>query len=56
MFPYNDEENAWISGRTTKITKQEKHSLVYSLLFGLFAALFSTTISPLIYFFRINLF
>ena len=56
MFPYNDEENAWISRKNTSITKPPKHSLVYSLLFALFAALLSTTISPLIYFFRINLF
>ena len=56
MFPYNDEENAWLSRSSTNSIKPPKHNLVYSLLFGLFAALLVTTIPPLIYFFRINLF
>ena len=56
MFPYNDEENAWISRCTTRTIKPAKHSLIYTLLFGLFTALLSATISPLIYFFKINLF
>jgi len=55
MFPYNDEENAWISKQNVKVEKN-KHSLIYSLLFAFCAALFSTTISPIIYFYRINLF
>ena len=36
--------------------EKNKHSLIYSLLFAFCAALFSTTISPIIYFYRINLF
>ena len=56
MFPYNDEENSWISRSSTNSIKLQKHNLVYGLLFGLFAALLATTILPLIYFFRINLF
>jgi len=55
MFPYTEEENTWISKKTVK-TKAIKHNLIYSLLCALFAALFSTTISPLIYFYRTNLF
>ncbi len=54
MFPYNDEEIAWISKKDKTEKKPIKHSFIYSLFFALFAALFSTTISPLIYFFRIN--
>ena len=54
MFPYNDEENAWISKSATIVKKPIKHSFAFSLFFALFAALVSTTISPLIYFFRIN--
>ncbi len=56
MFPYNDSENAWLSKSSKNVSKMYKHRLFYSLLFALLAALFSTTVSPLIYFFRINLF
>ena len=52
MFPYNDEENAWISGRSTNIVKSTKYSLTYSLLCAIFAALLSAIIPPLIYFFK----
>ena len=55
MFPYNDEENAWISGNTKFKTKFSNRSLIYSFLWALFVALFLTTIPPLIYFSRINL-
>ena len=51
MFPYNDEENAWISENTNFKTKFSNHSLIYAL----FVAPFLTTIPPLIYFSRINL-
>tara|TARA_B100001765_G_scaffold194816_1_gene143903 strand:- start:307 stop:471 length:165 start_codon:yes stop_codon:yes gene_type:complete len=51
MFPYNDEERAWISGNTNFKTKFSNHSLIYAL----FVALFLTAIPPLIYFSRINL-
>ena len=53
MFPYDDDENAWISKSARTIKKSIKHSFVFSLFF---VALFSTTVSPLIYFLRINLF
>ena len=52
MFPYNDEENDWISKNAKHEVKSLNHSIVYSLLF----ALFSTTLTPLIYFSRTNLF
>ena len=59
MFPYNDEEKAWISGNTNFKTKFSNHSLIYSLIYSficaLFVAPFLTTIPPLIYFSRINL-
>tara|TARA_B100001123_G_C14800041_1_gene824051 strand:- start:406 stop:570 length:165 start_codon:yes stop_codon:yes gene_type:complete len=54
MFPYNDEENAWISKSATIVKKPIKHSFSFSLFFALFVALFSTTITPLIYFLRMN--
>ena len=56
MFPYNDNdnENAWIGKSARTVKKPIKHSFVFSLFFALFVALFSTTISPLIYFLRIN--
>ena len=54
MFPYNDDENAWISKKAKTLRKPIKHNFIYSLFFALFAALVSATISPLIYFFRIN--
>ena len=56
MFPYNDDENAWISKSSRTIKKPIKHSFIFSLFFALFVALFLTTVSPLIYFLRINLF
>ncbi len=55
MFPYNDEEKAWISGNTNFKTKFSNHSLIYSFICALFVAPFLTTIPPLIYFSRINL-
>ena len=56
MFPYNDEENAWISGVSTSKIKSGKHSLIYSFIFTLFASIFSTILPPLIYFFRTDIF
>ena len=56
MFPYNDDENAWISKNSISKTKVSKDSFIFSILFAFTAALFSTTVPPLIYFFRINLF
>ena len=57
MFPYNDTENAWISG--TKLSKAKvtynNHSLFMSIFVAFVAALFSTLIPILIYFFRQNL-
>ena len=56
MFPYNDDENAWISKSSISKTKVSKDSFIFSILFAFTAALFSTTVPLLIYFFRINLF
>ena len=57
MFPYNDTENAWISG--TKLPKDKvtysNHSLFMSMLVVFMAALLSTLIPILIYFSRLNL-
>ena len=57
MFPYNDTENAWISG--TKLPKAKvtysNHSLFMSMLVVFMAVLLSTLIPILIYFSRLNL-
>ena len=57
MFPYNDTENAWISG--TKLPKTKViysiHSLFMVMFFAFMAALLSTMIPTLIYFSRLNL-
>ena len=57
MFPYNDKENAWISG--TKLPKAKvtygNHNLFMSMLVVFMAALLSTLIPILIYFSRLNL-
>ena len=57
MFPYNDEENAWISKtQATKVKAlNNKSSIFLSVLMALTVALLLTTIPPLIYFFRLNL-
>ena len=56
MFPYNDTENAWISG--TKLPKAKvtysNHSLFMSMLVVFMVALLSTLIPTLIYFSRLN--
>ena len=46
MFPYNDEENAWISGRPmpAKIMPNAEYNLFIQMFFGLTIALFSTLI------------
>ena len=57
MFPYNDAENAWISGTKlpkTKVT-YSNHSLFMSMFVAFMAALLSTLIPALIYFCRLNL-
>ena len=56
MFPYNDEELAWINKDLTPKTKELKYSLFNSILFAFAAAILSTIIPPLIYFSRFNLF
>ena len=56
MFPYNDEELAWINKDLTPNTKELKYSLFHSILFAFAAAILSTIIPPLIYFSRFNLF
>ena len=57
MFPYNDTENAWISG--TKLPKAKvtysNHSLLMSMFVAFIAALLSSLMPPLIYFSRLNL-
>ena len=57
MFPYNDTENAWISG--TKLPKSKvtysNHSLFMSMFVSFMAASHSTLIPSLIYFNRLNL-
>ena len=57
MFPYNDTENAWISG--TKLPKAivaySIHSLFMSMFAAFMAALLSALIPTLIYFSRMNL-
>ncbi len=55
MFPYNDEENAWISANTAVKTKKPEHSLLQTLIVALFAAVISTVTPILIYFTRTNL-
>ena len=56
MFPYTDEENAWISGiKISKVIKKSNRSLFLSLSTGLVAALASTLIPPFIYFSRLGL-
>ena len=47
MFPYNDDENAWISKSSISKTKVSKDSFIFSILFAFTAALFSTTVPPL---------
>jgi len=56
MFPYNDDENAWISKGSISKTKVSKDSFIFGILFVFTVALFSTTVPSLIYFFRINVF
>ncbi len=55
MFPYNDEENAWISQNVLPKAKLINHNLIYSIIFALFTALLSSTIPAIIYFSRIYL-
>ena len=57
MFPYNDIENAWISGNKSPITKTRynNQSFIISVAIALVTALFSTLLPTLIYFFRQNL-
>ena len=57
MFPYNDTENAWISG--TKLPKAKvaysNHSLFMSMFVAFIAALLLSLMPTLIYFSRLNL-
>ena len=57
MFPYNDTENAWISGvKLPKAkVKYDSQSLIISAAVGLAAALLSTLLPTLIYFSRLSL-
>ena len=57
MFPYNDTENACISGvkfPKAKV-KYDSQSLIISVAVGLATALLSTLLPTLIYFSRMNL-
>ena len=56
MFPYNDEENAWMSGHIATKNPALKQSLIFDLFFALITAILLTTIPSVIYFFRTNLF
>ena len=57
MFPYNDTENAWISG--TKLPKAKvtysNRSLLMSMFVAFMTALLSSLMPTLIYFSRLNL-
>ena len=57
MFPYNDTENAWLSGnKLSKVRlRNDSQSLIISIFVALFIALFSTLIPPFIYFSRLGL-
>ena len=57
MFPYNDTENAWISGNMVPIAKVKynNQSFIISLSIALATALLSTLLPTLIYFSRLNL-
>ena len=55
MFPYNDDEMAWISKNPTSNVNVVKDKMILSIIFALAAALFSTLIPPLIYFFKLDL-
>ena len=57
MFPYNDAENAWISGNKSPIPKARyiNHSFILSVSVALVTALFSTLLPTLIYFSRQNI-
>ena len=58
MFPYNDTENAWISGNNAPITKAKynNQSFIISLSIALATALLSTLLPALIYFSKLSLF
>jgi len=57
MFPYNDTENAWISGTNMAESKlkHNNHDLFISMFIALFIALFATLMPTLMYFSRLNL-
>ena len=55
IFPYNDDEMAWISKKPLNKTKKTTHNIVYTVFVALAAALFSTTIPAIIYFPKVNL-
>ena len=58
MFPYNDTENAWISGNMAPIAKVKynNQSFIISLSIALATALLSTLLPALIYFSKLSLF
>ena len=57
MFPYNDTENAWISGNMAPVAKAKynKQSFIISVSIALATALLSTLLPTLIYFSRLNI-
>ena len=57
MFPYNEEENNWISKTKSKKIKaiNNNFSISLSILVAIIVAILSTTIPSLIYFLRLNL-
>ncbi len=52
MFPYNDDENAWIS-KVYK-PKSNKKNFLLSIFFALSSAVLATTIPSIIYFSKLN--
>ena len=57
MFPYTDEEIAWINKSKNNKNKilNRNYSTILSLLIGLTTALLATTIPTIIYLIRLNL-
>ena len=53
MFPYNDDENAWISKAPQ--ANYAKENLLLTVIFAISSAVFASTIPPMIYFFKYNL-
>ena len=53
MFPYNDEELAWLNKRNTNKIKKPQINFSYTLLMAFFLMLFMSTFPFLIYFLKL---